>query len=135
MIVEKVDLLRNGSRWNDWQNVCDEQVHFLSIFSLSHSQTDPLTVFGVTPSSVDKWWVESVNIVVFAQKCEALIKYAITFSNGNVSAFISLEVLLEFLEFGITILDSDDTLFGEDNGLGPLSKIRSLLIFLWQVRQ
>ena len=76
-----------------------------------------------------------MNVVVFAQKCEALIKYAITFSNGHVSAFISLEVLLEFLKLGIAILDSDDTLFGKDNGLGPLSKRLSLLIFLWRVRQ
>ena len=101
----------------------------LSIFSFSDSQTDPLSIFGVTPSSVNKWWMESVNIVVFAQKCKALIKYATTFSDGNVSAFISLEVLLEFLKLRIAILDSDDTLFSEDDGLGPLSKKRVYLFF------
>jgi hypothetical protein len=129
MIVEKVYLLGNGSCWNDWQDVCDQQVHFLSIFSLSDPETDALSIFSITSSAVDKWWMESVNIVMLSQKCETWIKYVITFSDGNVSAFICLEVFLEFVKLRIAILDSNYLLFGENDGLGPLNKRWSLLIF------
>lgn len=129
MIVEKVYLLGNGSCWNDWQDVCDQQVHFLSIFSLSNPKTDPLSIFSVTSSSVDKWWMESVNIVMLSQKCETSIKYVITFSDGNVSAFICLEVFLEVVKLWIAILGSNDLLLSENDSLGPLNKIWSLLIF------
>ncbi len=129
MIVEKVYLLGNGSCWNDWQNVCDQQIHFLPIFSLSNSKTDSLSIFGVTSSSVDKWWMESVNIVMLSQKCEASIKYVITFPDGNISAFICFEVFLEFVKLRIAVLHSNDFLFGENDSLGPLNKRWSLLIF------
>ena len=129
MIVEKVYLLGNGSCWNDWQDVCDQQVHFLSIFSLSNPKTDPLSIFSVTSSSVDKWWMESVNIVMLSQKCETSIKYVITFSDGNVSAFICLEVFLQFVKLRIAILGSNYLLLSENHSLGPLNKIWSLLIF------
>lgn len=120
MVVEEVNLLRNGSCWNNWQNVSDQQVNFLPVLGLSDSQTYSLTVFSVTSSSVDKWWVESVYVIVFAQECETSNQMVNTFSDGDISAVIGFEVLFEFIELWIAILESDDTFFRENNGLGPL---------------
>jgi hypothetical protein len=60
---------------------------------------------------------------MLSQKCETSIKYVITFSDGNVSAFICLEVFLEVVKLRIAILGSNDLLLSENDSLGPLNKI------------
>lgn len=71
MVVEEVDLLRNGSCWNDWQDVGNKQVNFLSAFCLPNTQTDTLAILGISPSAIDQWGMEPVDIVVLAQQSEA----------------------------------------------------------------
>ena len=79
MIIEEIDLLRDGSGWDDWQNVCNQQVNFLSVFRLSYSQTNALSIFGISSSTVDKWRMESVNVVVFSQESKTLIRGELPF--------------------------------------------------------
>ncbi len=79
MVIEEVDLLRDGSGRNYWQNVGDQQVNLLSVFCLSNSQTDALSIFGISSSSVDKWRMESMDIVVFSQENKTLIRGEVPF--------------------------------------------------------
>lgn len=121
VVIKEVDLLRNGSGWNDWQNVSYQQVDLFSGFCLAHSQTDALAVFSVSSSAIYQWWVESVNVVVFAKQSEALVLFEkSTLSDGDVSAVVCLEILSKLIELRIAVLDGDDALFGEDDRFGPL---------------
>jgi hypothetical protein len=73
-VIIKVDLLGDGSGRDDGQHVGDDHIDLLVFFGLPHRQADSLSVFCVSSPSVDQRRVEPVDIVVFIQKYETLMR-------------------------------------------------------------
>lgn len=64
-----------------------------------------------------------MNVVVFSEQGK-------TFSDSIIPTLISSEICCELLFLGWTVLLSDDSLFVEDDSLGPLHKSKSYLVLL-----
>ena len=65
-LIVKVYLLGNGSCWYDWEHVGDKKINLFSFSRFSNCQADAFPCLRVSPSSISKWWMIFVYVVVLS---------------------------------------------------------------------
>lgn len=111
-VVVEVNELRDRSGWNNWKNVCDDCIDFLTFFGFSNSQTDSLSVFSISSSSINQRGMESMNVIMFIQKSEtwisielpypivlSLLSYALKYTLS--SSILALQFLCAMIPFSL----------------------------------
>ena len=89
--------LRHCLRGQNWKQVGDQQelvsLAICSILWLEAAESNTLAIIGASPSSVDKWRVESMNIEVGSINKETFSHGAIAIQiGGNVKPEIVIDV-------------------------------------------